>query len=182
MAKELPKLFTALAAVPDYAPHAAPLLATPPRASRRVFDDGKVSDHHAIIPTGKAINLDELPRDERRVFDLVARRFLGAFHPDAEFALTDVVIRVGAAEPAAARPRCRPTRRPTGDDDDPLDDAAGASRSFLRAGTRASRRGLAGGRASSSGDRKRADDGGATRAHAAAPRGGPATRRRPSRC
>ncbi len=97
LAKELPKLFTALAAVPDYAPHAAPLLATPPVRSRRVFDDGKVSDHHAIIPTGKSFNLDDLPRDERRVFDLVARRFLGAFHPDAEFALTDVVIRVGAA-------------------------------------------------------------------------------------
>jgi DNA topoisomerase-3 len=106
MAKELPKMFGALAAVPDYAPFAQPLLDTPPARSKRVFDDGKVSDHHAIVPTGKPVHLDELPRDERRVFDLVARRFLGAFHPDAEFALTDVVIRVGAPEatkgPAAA--------------------------------------------------------------------------------
>jgi DNA topoisomerase-3 len=108
MAKELPKLFGALAELPDYAAFAQPLLATPPARSKRVFDDGKVADHHAIVPTGKPIHLDELPRDERRIFDLVARRFLGAFHPDAEFALTDVVIRVGAAEagkraPAAPR-------------------------------------------------------------------------------
>jgi len=110
MAKELPKLFGALAALPDYARFAAPLIETPPPRSRRVFDDGKVSDHHAIVPTGKPVRLDDLPRDERRIFDLVARRFLGAFHPDAEFALTDVVIRVGApdagTEPrAAAEPR-----------------------------------------------------------------------------
>ena len=108
MGKELPKLFGALAALPDYAPFVAPLLETPPARSRRVFDDGKVSDHHAIVPTGKPVRLDELPRDERRIFDLVARRFLGVFHPDAEFALTDVVIRVGPPETeprAAAAPR-----------------------------------------------------------------------------
>jgi DNA topoisomerase III len=98
MAKELPKLFGALAALPDYARFAAPLLETPPSPSRRVFDDSKVSDHHAIVPTGKPVRLDDLSRDEARIFDLVARRFLGAFHPDAEFALTDVVIRIGAAE------------------------------------------------------------------------------------
>jgi DNA topoisomerase III len=100
LAKELPKLFGALAALPDYARFAEPLLETPPPRSRRVFDDGKVSDHHAIVPTGKPVRLEELPRDERRIFDLVARRFLGAFHPDAEFALTDVVIRVGQSETA----------------------------------------------------------------------------------
>ena len=86
LGKELPKLFGALAALPDYARFAEPLLETPPPRSRRVFDDGKVSDHHAIVPTGKPVRLEELPRDERRIFDLVARRFLGAFHPDAEFA------------------------------------------------------------------------------------------------
>jgi DNA topoisomerase-3 len=107
MAKELSKMFAALAALPDYAPFAQPLLETPPARSRRVFDDGKVHDHHAIIPTGKPIHPGELPRDERRIFDLVARRFLGAFHPDAEFALTDVVIRVGAAAPDAASPAPR---------------------------------------------------------------------------
>jgi DNA topoisomerase-3 len=106
MAKELPKLFGAMAALPDYERFAAPLLEAPPARSRRVFDDGKVSDHHAIVPTGKPVRLDELPQDERRIFDLVARRFLGAFHPDAEFALTDVVIRLGPAEgPSETAPR-----------------------------------------------------------------------------
>jgi DNA topoisomerase-3 len=107
MAKELPKIFRALAALPDYAPFAQPLLAAPPPRSRRVFDDAKVHDHHAVIPTGKPVRLEDLPRDEQRIFDLVTRRFLGAFHPDAEFALTDVVIRVGtlaASERAPAPP------------------------------------------------------------------------------
>jgi DNA topoisomerase-3 len=111
MAKELPKLFGALGEVPDYAPFARPLLEAPPARSKRVFDDAKVQDHHAIVPTGKPIALAGLSRDERRVFDLVARRFLGAFHPDAEFALTDVVIRVGAPEAAERAPAA-----PRGDD------------------------------------------------------------------
>ena len=116
MAKELPKLFGALAAVPDYAPFAAPLVRTPPPRSRRVFDDGKVSDHHAIVPTGKPVRPGELPRDERRIFDLVARRFLGAFHPDAEFALTDVVIRVGPRE-TEPRPAAEPRDADAGADE-----------------------------------------------------------------
>jgi DNA topoisomerase-3 len=116
LAKELPKTFAALAAVPDYAPFAEPLRAAPPARPRRVFDDGKVGDHHAIIPTGKPIDLDELPRDERRIFDLVARRFLGAFHPDAEFALTEAVIRVGALAGAVSTPS---------DDEAPAAGAAG---------------------------------------------------------
>jgi DNA topoisomerase III len=120
MAKELPKLFGALAALPDYARFAEPLLETPPPRSRRVFDDSKVSDHHAIVPTGKPVRLDELPRDERRIFDLVARRFLGAFHPDAEFALTDVVIRVGAPDGASdtkSRPAAEPREGDAGADE-----------------------------------------------------------------
>jgi len=121
MAKELPKLFGALAALPDYARFAAPLIETPPPRSRRVFDDSKVSDHHAIIPTGKPVHLDELPRDERRIFDLVARRFLGAFHPDAEFALTDVVIRIGPPDAE---------RRATGE---PRDADAGADETLVTA-------------------------------------------------
>jgi DNA topoisomerase-3 len=104
LAKTLPKAFAALADVPDYAPFAQPLIEAPPARPRRVFDDGKVRDHHAIIPTGKPVNLAELPRDERRVFDLVARRFLGAFHPDAEFASTEVVIRVGVPGAAPTQP------------------------------------------------------------------------------
>ena len=111
---ELPKLFRGLAQVGEYRAFAEGLLATPPGRPKRVFDDGKVHDHHAIIPTGKAARLDALPEDERRIFDLVARRFLGAFFPDAEFALTDVVIRVGAAVGDGAAGASAPRRSDNG--------------------------------------------------------------------
>jgi DNA topoisomerase-3 len=108
---ELPRLFGALASIPTYAPFARPLLDVPPGRSRRVFDDGKVQDHHAIIPTGKTAALGALDRDEGHIFDLVVRRFLGVFHPDAEFALTDVIIRVGPpdARKTAALERDEPS-------------------------------------------------------------------------
>jgi DNA topoisomerase-3 len=101
LAGELPDMFRALGEVADYAPFVAPLLAGPVGRPRRVFDDSKVHDHHAIIPTGATVRLESLERDERRLFDLVARRFIGAFHGDAEFAVTEAWIWVGAGEPTA---------------------------------------------------------------------------------
>ena len=59
------------------------------RKSKKVFDSSKVTDHHAIIPTGVAPN--NLSNIERQVFDLVARRFIAAFYPDCEFATTTVM-------------------------------------------------------------------------------------------
>jgi DNA topoisomerase III len=117
LAGELPKLFAGLAQIRDYGPFAQTLLETPPAKSKRVFDDAKVHDHHAIIPTGKTVRLDALQVDERRVFDLVVRRFLGVFYPDAEFALTDLVVRVGAGggpAPAAGKTEA-PSRPPEAD-------------------------------------------------------------------
>ena len=121
VARELPAVFAMLATLPDYAAFAAELVAHPPQPGRRVVDDAKVHDHHAIIPTGatgKPMRAESLDRDERRVFDLVVRRFLAAFYPDAEFAVTEVWVRVGAvtsgapppafAEPASARPGAAP--------------------------------------------------------------------------
>lgn len=65
-----------------------PLRGAKLRKSKKVFDSSKVTDHHAIIPTGQApFNLDE---DGRSVFDLVARRFIAAFYPDCEFSTTTV--------------------------------------------------------------------------------------------
>lgn len=97
VAAELAPAFEALAQVPAYAPFAQQLLANPPRPNRRIVDDTKVSDHHAIIPTGTRIPQGgSLDRDEARLLDLIARRFLGAFFPDAEFANTEAWIRVGA--------------------------------------------------------------------------------------
>jgi DNA topoisomerase-3 len=51
----------------------------------RVVNDAKVTDHHAIIPTNAAHNLDKMSDDDRRIYDMVVRRFLAVFHPDAEF-------------------------------------------------------------------------------------------------
>ncbi len=56
----------------------------------RVVDDAKVGDHHAIIPTNSRHDLSKMSSDDRRVYDLVARRFLAVFHPDAEFENTRV--------------------------------------------------------------------------------------------
>jgi DNA topoisomerase-3 len=95
LAAELPKIFGGVAQIEAYAGFIAPLLEKPVARTKRVFDDAKVQDHHAIIPTGKAAR-GTLGRDEERVFDLVVRRFLGAFYPDAEFANTELVVRVGA--------------------------------------------------------------------------------------
>ena len=60
--------------------------------SKKVFDNSKVTDHHAIIPTGQPpVNLSDM---ERRVFDLIARRFIAVFYPDCKVATTTVLGRV----------------------------------------------------------------------------------------
>jgi DNA topoisomerase-3 len=66
---------------------------------RRVFQDQRVTDHHAIIPTTTTLTdarLAALSVDQRKLHDLVVRRFLGVFFPDAEFAQTTVTVRVEA--------------------------------------------------------------------------------------
>jgi DNA topoisomerase-3 len=60
----------------------------------RVVNDAKVDDHHAIIPTDIAHDVGEFSPDERRIFDLVARRFLAVFHPPARYARTTIVTEV----------------------------------------------------------------------------------------
>ena len=60
----------------------------------RVVNDARVDDHHAIIPTDIDHDVSKLTPDERRVFDLVARRFLAVFHPPARYARTTVVTEV----------------------------------------------------------------------------------------
>ena len=51
----------------------------------RVVNDAKVTDHHAIIPTNAPHPVDRMSDDDRRIYDMVVRRFLAAFHPDAVF-------------------------------------------------------------------------------------------------
>lgn len=64
------------------------------KPSKRVFDTSKVSDHFAIIPTGKAptASLDD---DARKIYELVLRRFLAIFYPHAEYELTNRITRIG---------------------------------------------------------------------------------------
>ncbi len=51
----------------------------------RVVNDAKVTDHHAIIPTNSSHPVDRMSDDDRRIYDMVVRRFLAVFHPDAVF-------------------------------------------------------------------------------------------------
>jgi DNA topoisomerase III len=67
----------------------------PVNPGKRVFDDAEISDHHALIPTGVDPRNASLDRDDKRIYDLVARRFLGAFHPDAVFAVMTVDALIG---------------------------------------------------------------------------------------
>jgi DNA topoisomerase-3 len=60
------------------------------KTSPRIINDKEVGDHHAIIPTGKTPRVESLDQDEARIFDLVARRFLAVFFPDAIFATTRI--------------------------------------------------------------------------------------------
>ena len=74
-----------------YAPHCRTLLERGPlRITRRIVDDAEVTDHHAIIPTGKRPSADKLSQAEQRVLDLVVRRFIAVFYPDAVFATTRI--------------------------------------------------------------------------------------------
>lgn len=75
-----------------YAELVKTLSGKPLKKSKRVFDTSKVTDHHAIIPTG--VPPHGLTDDEQKVFDLVARRFIAAFYPDCKFATTTVLGKV----------------------------------------------------------------------------------------
>lgn len=74
-----------------YAALAAPVLAQPIPQPKRIFDDAKLTDHHAIIPTGRRMNLSSLSADEAKLFDLVARRLIAAFYPPYVYNATKVI-------------------------------------------------------------------------------------------
>lgn len=79
----------------DIADHAATALDNQwVRPNKRIFDNSKVSDHFAIIPTG-IIPPKELPEAEQKLFDMVLRRFVAVFFPPAEFEVTTRITRVG---------------------------------------------------------------------------------------
>ena len=91
-----PKCAATLKGLRGYESLALPLLQQPLPKSKRVFDTSKVTDHHAIIPTGvPANNLTDM---ERHVYDLVARRFISVFYPDCKFSTTTVLGETGGVE------------------------------------------------------------------------------------
>ena len=87
-----PKCPATLKGLRGYETFTQPLAAKPLPKSKKVFDSSKVTDHHAIIPTGvPASGLTDL---ERHVYDLVARRFISVFYPDCKFSTTTVTGKV----------------------------------------------------------------------------------------
>ena len=83
-----PKVAGILKKLTNYSQLVMPLLGKTIRKSGKVFNDKKVTDHHAIIPTGVQINL---PTNEKNVYDAIARRFIAAFYPDCLVAHTTVI-------------------------------------------------------------------------------------------
>lgn len=83
-----PKIAPTLKKMAPYAAQIAPILAKPIPKSKKIFDNAKVTDHHAIIPTGQSPS--GLDGDERRLYHLIAMRFIGVFYPDCEFESTVV--------------------------------------------------------------------------------------------
>jgi DNA topoisomerase III len=69
----------------EYAKAAAYVTGLDVLPTNRVINDAKVTDHHAIIPTNSDHKLDKMSDDDRRIYDMVARRFLATFHPEAVF-------------------------------------------------------------------------------------------------
>ena len=91
-----PKCPTILNGLKGYEQYTQPLAGTKLTKSKKVFDSSKVTDHHAIIPTG--VPAQGLTDMERRVYDLITRRFISVFYPDCKFATTTVLGQVEDVE------------------------------------------------------------------------------------
>lgn len=91
-----PKIEGILKNMEPYSNFTAPLLGKPIKKSKKIFDDAKITDHHAIIPTG--IRPSGLIPEEKRVYDLIARRFIAAFYPDCIVSNTTVIGEVSTHE------------------------------------------------------------------------------------
>lgn len=93
-----PKVPEILSKMTPYAPQMAPLLAPGVKIpkTKKVFDNSKVTDHHAIIPTGESPRV--LAGDEKLMYHLIAMRFIAAFYPDCEFQTTTVMAQVDDIE------------------------------------------------------------------------------------
>ncbi|MEG2401381.1 MAG: DNA topoisomerase 3 [Muribaculaceae bacterium] len=93
-----PKIPGILEALKPYSQLTAPVLAKKIVKSKKVFDSTKVTDHHAIIPTNVSPTSIYLTTEEKRVYDMIAKRFIAAFYPDCEFSTTTVTADVNKVE------------------------------------------------------------------------------------
>jgi DNA topoisomerase-3 len=91
-----PKISDILKGLKEYEILTKPLLTAKLPKTKKVFDNSKVTDHHAIIPTG--VQPNALNENEKRVFDLVARRFIANFYPECKIATTTVLGEVKRVE------------------------------------------------------------------------------------
>lgn len=91
-----PKCPGILVGLKSYEAYTAPLYGKKLIKSKKVFDNSKVTDHHAIIPTG--VQPQGLSDMEQKVFDLIARRFIAVFYPDCKFSTTTVLGEVEKVE------------------------------------------------------------------------------------
>ncbi|MBR5849396.1 MAG: DNA topoisomerase 3 [Bacteroidaceae bacterium] len=91
-----PKCENILKGMRDYAPLVAPLMGKPLVKSKKVFDNKKVTDHHAIIPTG--VHPQALTENEKRVYNLVATHFIAIFYPECKFSTTTVLGESGGVK------------------------------------------------------------------------------------
>ena len=91
-----PKVEGILRDMKPYEKLTAPLLTQPIPKSKAVFDDKKVTDHHAIIPTG--VYPQGLPLNEKQIYDLIAKRFIAVFYPECKVSNTTVLGKVGQVE------------------------------------------------------------------------------------
>lgn len=93
-----PKIPDIMQAMKPYAELTQTVLAGKLPKSKKVFDNSKVTDHHAIIPTNVDPASVFLTREEKLVYDIVAKRFIAAFYPDCEFSTTTVMAKVNEYE------------------------------------------------------------------------------------
>ena len=91
-----PKVEGILKGMSYYSRYTTPLLQQPIPKSKAVFDDKKVTDHHAIIPTG--VNPSGISPTENQIYDLIAKRFIAVFYPECKISTTTVLGKVGQLE------------------------------------------------------------------------------------
>nr|WP_272907774.1 DNA topoisomerase 3 [Paenibacillus xylanexedens] len=82
-------------AIGPYASFSRPLLRKNLNITKRIVDDSKVTDHHAIIPTEQTVLLNQLNPEERKLYDLIVRRFISLFYPAAKYDSVAITVQVG---------------------------------------------------------------------------------------